>query len=73
MQDYKAQMFSSSSVSEGQAHNSDTGGLFQMSKQQMLPIPPPLNVVPELVISWAVPAMWVVLRDVVALCTKREV
>lgn len=44
-------------MSESQAHNSDTGGLFQVSKQKVLGIPPPLSVAPELIISWAVPAL----------------
>lgn len=70
MQGYKAQMFSLCCVSESQAHNSDTGGLFQMSKQQGLQTPPALSVVPELIISWAVPAMQALLTDVAALCTQ---
>lgn len=58
-------------MSESQAHNSGTGGLFQMSKQQVIQTPPALNVVPELIISWAVPAMQALLTDMVALCTQR--
>lgn len=57
-------------MSEGQAHNSGTGGLFQMSKQQGFQSPPALGVVPELIISWAVPAMQALLTDVAALCTQ---
>ena len=53
MQDNKTQMFSLYYVSESRAHNSNTGGLFQMSKQQVLQIPPPLNVVTELIVSQA--------------------
>lgn len=70
MQSNKTQMFSLCFVSKSQAHNGDTGGLFQMSKQQVLQTPPALNVDPELIISWAAPAMQAVLTDVVALCTQ---
>lgn len=51
MQENKTQTFSSCYLPESHAHNSNTGGLFQMSKQQVLKIPPPLNVVTELIFS----------------------
>lgn len=44
-------MFSLYYVSESQTHSSNTASLFQMSKQQVLKTPPPLNVVTELSIS----------------------